>query len=74
MNPTRAFTAAALALVATLSFAAPARALTTEALLDTLQHTAFNYFWNEANPSNGMVRDRNQPGAVASIAAVGFGL
>ena len=26
--------------------------LTQEALLDTLQHTAFDFFWNEANPAN----------------------
>lgn len=65
------------ALVALLSFGAgsrPAHALTTEALLDTLQHTAFDYFWLEANPTNGLIRDRSQPGSPASIAAVGFGL
>lgn len=54
--------------------AAPARALPTEALLDTLQHTAFMFFWNEANPVNGMIRDRSQAGSPASIASVGFGL
>ena len=48
--------------------------LTTEALLDSLQHTAFDYFWNEANPSNGLVRDRSTPTSPSSIAAVGFGL
>lgn len=53
---------------------ATAEALTTEALLDTLQHTAFNYFWLESNPGNGLIRDRSQPGSPASIAAVGFGL
>ena len=25
------------------------------ALLDTIQHAAFDYFWNEANPANGLV-------------------
>lgn len=54
--------------------ASSARAIPTDALLDSLQYTAFNYFWTEANPSNGMVRDRSQAGAPASIAAVGFGL
>jgi hypothetical protein len=54
--------------------AQPARALTTEALLDTLQQSAFNFFWNEANPANGMVKDRSTPGSVASIASIGFGL
>ena len=43
-------------------------------LLDTLQHTAFNFFWNEANPANGLIKDRSAPGAPCSIASVGFGL
>ena len=51
-----------------------AQALTTEALLDSLQHTAFQYFWNEANPGNGLIKDRSTSGSPASIAAVGFGL
>lgn len=42
--------------------------------LDLVQHTAFNYFWYEANPSNGLVRDRSEQTSAASIAAVGFGL
>ena len=46
----------------------------TEALLDTIQHTAFRYFWQEANPSNGLIKDRSQSGAPSSIAAVGFGM
>lgn len=54
--------------------APPAQALTTPALLDTLQHTGFNYFWNEANPSNGLIKDRSTLGSPCSIAAVGFGL
>ena len=52
--------------------------ITTEALLDTIQHTAFNFFWNEANPANGLIRDRQNVtspnNAPCSIAAVGFGL
>lgn len=48
--------------------------LTDEGLLDTLQYTAFRYFWDEANPSNGLVRDRSIPSSPASIAATGFGL
>lgn len=43
-------------------------------LLDTLQHTAFNFFWNEANPANGLIKDRSASGAPSSIASVGFGL
>jgi hypothetical protein len=51
-----------------------AQALPTEALLDTLQHTAFNYFWVEANSSNGMIKDRSTPSSPCSIASLGFGL
>ncbi|MBZ0270176.1 T9SS type A sorting domain-containing protein [bacterium] len=54
--------------------ATAAPALTTEQLLDDLQHTGFDYFWNEANPANGLVKDRSTSGSPASIAAVGFGL
>jgi hypothetical protein len=63
-----------LILVAALAvFASPARALTDSELLDTIQHASFLYFWNEANPSNGLIRDRSQPGSPCSIAANGFG-
>jgi hypothetical protein len=48
--------------------------ITTEALLDTIQHTAFSFFWNEANASNGLIKDRSTSGSPASIASVGFGL
>jgi hypothetical protein len=48
--------------------------ISTEALLDTIQHTAFNFFWQEANPSNGLIRDRGPGNAPSSIASVGFGL
>jgi hypothetical protein len=63
-----------LALIVLLLGAADTRAQTTEALLDTIQHASFDYFWNEANPSNGLIRDRSTSGSPASIAAVGFGL
>lgn len=52
---------------------APAQ-MSIEALLDTVQHTAFNFFWQEANPSNGLIKDRSAAGAPCSIASVGFGL
>jgi hypothetical protein len=58
-----------------LAIWAPAvSALTTPALLDTLQHTSFGFFWNEANASNGMIKDRSTVSSPASIASVGFGL
>ena len=43
-----------------------------EARLDALQHHAFAFCLNEANAANGLVADRMEPGAPASIAAVGF--
>jgi hypothetical protein len=54
--------------------AADVRAQTTAALLDTVQHRSFLYFWSEANPANGLIKDRSTSGSPASIAAVGFGL
>jgi hypothetical protein len=53
-----------------LAMASPARA----EMLEDIQHAAFNYLWTEANPANGMVRDRSQSGSPSSIAAVGFAL
>ena len=45
-----------------------------ETRLDALQRHAFGYFLNETNSANGLVADGTQPGAPASIAAVGFAL
>ena len=42
--------------------------------LDTLQRASFGYFVHEANPVNGLVRDKTQEDAPASIAAVGLAL
>lgn len=42
--------------------------------LDYVQATAFDYFWYEANPANGLVKDRSTRTSPCSIAAVGFGL
>ena len=46
-----------------------------QALLDDLELRTFRYFWDTANPANGLVPDR-WPGnpRLASIAAVGFAL
>ena len=61
--------------LATLLLSATAAAATpTDAVLDSVQHRAFGFFWYEANAGNGMIRDRSQSGSPASIAAVGFGL
>ncbi len=66
---------ALLALAALLAFTGTARASAIDvAVLDSLQYRGFLYFWNEANPANGLVKDRDTPGSVCSIAATGFGL
>jgi hypothetical protein len=43
-------------------------------MLDQLQRETFTYFERETNPRNGLVADKTEPGAPASIAAVGLGL
>lgn len=40
--------------------------------LETLQRKTFDYFIHEVNPLNGLVLDRSQEGAPASIAVVGL--
>ena len=52
---------------------------TDDQLLGEIQRAAFDFFWNEANPSTGQVKDRalargNDPRLMSSIAATGFGL
>jgi hypothetical protein len=47
--------------------------------LNELEKTNFQYFWEQANPKTGLVKDRcnvqvNDRGIVGSIAATGFGL
>ena len=48
-------------------------------LLEEVEKAGFLYFWEQANPQTGLVRDRcstrgSDNGIVASIAATGFGL
>ena len=47
---------------------------TQDAFLDYVERQTFRYFWDEANPTNGLVRDRSRETSPCSIAAVGFGL
>src|SRR5262245_60169531 len=63
-----------LVVMAALTLPVAALATPYDQILDQVQQTGFNYFWNEANPANGMIKDRNTPGSFCSIAAVGFGL
>lgn len=61
--------------VLALTFGATsAFAQSRDAVLDSLQYTGFRYFWDEANPLNGLVKDRSTPNSVCSIASTGFGL
>ena len=76
---------AALPLTATLPDLLLAHAATTEdqddngQFLEQLERACFEFFWNEADPFTGLVRDRaaadgGDTRSTASIAATGFGL
>jgi len=49
-------------------------ALSDDALLEDLSERTFAYFWEQANPDNGLIKDRSTEDSASSIAAVGFGL
>src|SRR5262249_51616041 len=89
MNPTRRqFLRVALTGAAALPLAGKALAssalipeaeLSDERLLDQVERTAFEFFWNESHPATGLIMDKadaNGAGSlgIASIAATGFGL
>jgi hypothetical protein len=42
--------------------------------ISELQERTFRFFWETANPRNGLVPDRHPTPSYSSIAAVGFGL
>ncbi len=75
-------TAASCGKYASSSFAEPAGAPyegTDEQLLDEIQRASFDFFWNEASPKTGQVKDRalangHDSRTMSSIAATGFGL
>jgi hypothetical protein len=80
-----ALTGAAALPLASKAFAAQSFASSTPnpvqdyMLLEDLERSAFEFFWNEADPHTGLIRDRANANGVdsritASIAAVGFGL
>jgi hypothetical protein len=68
------------ALAALIACMPPARPETVasgvraDVFLDTLQERTFRFFWESANPRNGLVPDRWPSPSFSSIAAVGFGL
>ena len=63
-----------LTVMAMLALPVAAFATPYDQILDQVQQTGFNFFWNEANPANGLIKDRNTAGSLCSIASVGFGL
>lgn len=44
------------------------------AFLDSLERDTFGFFWQTANPQNGLIPDRAPTPSFCSIASVGFGL
>ncbi|HRZ67318.1 MAG TPA: carbohydrate binding domain-containing protein, partial [Candidatus Omnitrophota bacterium] len=53
--------------------------MTDEQFLDLIEHSACMFFWDEANPENGLIKDNcsafmADAAPMASIASVGFGL
>lgn len=66
----------AIQAVLLLSVLAPAiaHAIDSAVLLNELEERGFRYFWEQANPSNGLIKDRSTPNSPCSIAAVGFGI
>ena len=62
-----------------VSNSSPTSEQTDEQILDEIQRAAFDFFWKEAAPTTGQVKDRalangNDTRTVSSIAATGFGL
>ena len=50
------------------------QAVLFDPFLSELEERTFRYFWETANPKNGLIPDRYPTRSFASIAAVGFGL
>jgi len=79
MNIRRVFFALLFFIGLSLLNRLPVQGLTDEEFLDMVEEKAFWFFWDEANPSNGLIQDRatnftSHTYDRASIASVGFGL
>jgi len=61
-------------LAAAAGAAPPALSGEDDAFLERLERSAFDYFWQETNSANGLIKDRSTADSKCSIAAVGFGL
>lgn len=64
----------ALVVCALFSGGAAARDNQLPPLFDQLEQRTFDFFWDTANPANGLVPDRHPTPSFSSVAAVGFGL
>lgn len=74
---------AAVLLLPAVSRADPSLSASDQTFLEDLEHRAFLFFWEQANPNTGLVRDRASAEGkvettgdrnIASSAATGFGL
>jgi hypothetical protein len=79
MNIRRVFFALLFFIGLSLLNRLPVQGLTDEEFLDMVEEKAFWFFWDEANPSNGLIQDRARNFTTdiynhSSIASVGFGL
>jgi hypothetical protein len=63
-------------LTAAMLAAQPLAAISAEdsLFLRMLQEKSFRFFWEEANPATGLIKDRSASWSPSSIAAIGFGL
>ncbi|HTB82267.1 MAG TPA: glucoamylase family protein, partial [Candidatus Sulfotelmatobacter sp.] len=48
--------------------------MSDDAFLGYVEQQTFNYFWNEVNTTNGLIRLRSDQANTAAVGAVGFGL
>jgi hypothetical protein len=77
--PAMKFTAAMVSCGGGSSATSPPPPVSDDAFLDQIQRASFLFFWEQASPTTGQVKDRalaagNDTRTVASIAATGFGL
>ena len=78
-NIRRVFLALLFFIVLSSPWRVDAQGLTDDEFLDMAEEKTFWFFWDEANPSNGLIQDRatnftSHTYDRASIASVGFGL
>ena len=56
------------------SVSANSRAMTDEELLTSVQEATFRYFWDNAHPVSGLIRERNHLKDRCTIGGTGFGI